>query len=100
VAEHRPAQPQKREKRTEDKRREAFDAERKSLLRRRRFVGALAFIPLLGAFGCSVDILPICQQIPGEWWWAAFAAILGSYIGINLRLFLERRKFRRGVASG
>ena len=29
-----------------------------------------------------------------------FAAVFGSYLGINLRLFLERRKFQREAASG
>jgi len=50
-------------------------------------------------FGCGIGIVPLCQ-IPGEWLWAAFAAVFGSYLGINLRLFLERRRFLRGVASG
>jgi hypothetical protein len=99
AADHRPAKPEKREKRSEDKRREAFESDQESLRRRRRFVGALAFLPLLGMLGCGVGFLPLCQ-IPGEWWWAGFAAIFGSYLGINLRLFLERRKFRRGAASG
>ncbi len=99
AAEHRPAKPERAEKRSDDKRRATFEAEQASLRRRRRFVGALAFIPLLGTFGCGVGILPLCQ-VPGEWWWAAFAAIFGSYLGINLRLFLERRRFQRGVAGG
>jgi hypothetical protein len=99
ATEHGPAQPERREKRAEDKRRQTFEAEQDSLRRRRRFVGALAFLPLLGMLGCGGGILPLCQ-IPGEWWWAGFAAIFGSYLGINLRLFLERRRFRRAIASG
>jgi hypothetical protein len=99
VAEHRTAQPQKREKRTEDKRREAFDTGQKSLRRRRTFIGALAFIPLGGALGCGAGLQLLCQ-IPQEWWLAIWAALFGSFLGITIRLFLERRKFRRGVASG
>ena len=99
MAEHRPARAERREKRSDDKRRETFEAEQDSLKRRRRFVGALAFVPLLGMLGCGVGFMPLCQ-VPGEWWWAAFAAIFGSYLGINLRMFLERRRFRRGMASG
>ena len=99
AAEHRPAQPQKREKRSEDKRRETFDAEQKSLRRRRTFIGALGFIPLGGALGCNAGLQLLCQ-IPQEWWFALWAALFGSFLGITIRLFLERRRFRRSVASG
>lgn len=99
AAQHRPANPEKGEKRSTEKRRQTFEADQQSLRRRRRFIGALAFIPLAGQLGCSVGILPLCQ-IPQEWWFAIFAAVFGSYLGINLRLYLERRKFQRGPASG
>ena len=39
-------------------------------------------------------------QVPQEWWLAIWAALFGSFLGITIRLFLERRKFRREVASG
>jgi hypothetical protein len=101
AAEHRPAQPERREKRTEDRRRaDAFEADQKSLRRRRTFIGALGFIPLVGALGCSVSAVPFLCQVPQEWWLAIWAALFGSFLGITIRLFLERRKFRRGVASG
>ena len=79
-----------REKRSDERRREAFEADQLSLRRRRRFIGALAFIPLLGTLGCGVGLAPVCA-VPQEWWFAIFAAIFGSYLGINLRLFLQRR---------
>jgi hypothetical protein len=98
--EHRPAQPL-REKRTEDRRRlDVFEAGQKSLRRRRTFIGALGFIPLVGALGCSAAGIPLLCQVPQEWWLAIWAVLFGSFLGITLRLFLERRKFRRGVASG
>jgi hypothetical protein len=111
AAEHRPAnrisekddqrlvKPERREKRAEDKRQEAFEASQISLRRRRTFIGALAFTPLVGALGCGVGLLPLCQ-IPQEWWLAIWAALFGSFLGITIRLYLERRRFRRGVASG
>jgi len=95
-SEHRAPKPQVR---SEEKRREAFEAGQVSLRRRRRFIGALAFIPLLGTLGCGVGLAPVCA-VPQEWWFAIFAAIFGSYLGINLRLFLERRKFLREAAGG
>jgi hypothetical protein len=99
AAEHRQAKPEKREKRSEDKRRETFEADQKSLRRRRTFIGALGFIPLLGALGCGFGVQLSCQ-VPQEWWLAIWAALFGSFLGITIRLFLERRRFRRGVASG
>jgi hypothetical protein len=99
AGEHRPSQPEKREKRTEDKRRETFEADQRSLRRRRTFIGALAFIPLGGALGCGAGLQLLCQ-IPQEWWLAIWAALFGSFLGITIRLFLARRRFRRGVASG
>ena len=98
AGEHRPAKPE-REKRSEDKRRETFDADQKSLRRRRTFIGALGFIPLGGALGCGAGIQFLCQ-IPQEWWLAIWAALFGSFLGITIRLYLERRRFRRGVVSG
>jgi hypothetical protein len=95
----RPAQPQVREKRSEDKRRQTFDADQKSLRRRRTFIGALGFIPLGGALGCGAGLQVLCQ-VPQEWWLAIWAALFGSFLGITIRLFLERRRFRRGVAGG
>jgi hypothetical protein len=85
--------------RAEDKRREAFEAERVSLTKRRRFVGALAFLPLVGNLGCAFGITPACA-VPTEWWLAIFAALFGSYLGITLRLFLDRRRFVRESAAG
>jgi hypothetical protein len=95
---HRPATPEKRDKRSEDKRRQTFEADQKSLRRRRTFIGALGFIPLFGALGCGSG-LPVLCQIPQEWWLAIWAALFGSFLGITIRLILERRKFRRGATS-
>jgi hypothetical protein len=99
AGEYRPAKPDTRDKRSEDKRRDTFEADQRSLRRRRTFIGALAFIPLGGALGCGMGLQLLCQ-IPQEWWLAIWAALFGSFLGITIRLFLERRKFRRGVASG
>jgi hypothetical protein len=96
--EQRAQRPDKRESREDEKRREAFEAERSSLVKRRRFVGALAFIPLIGNLGCAFGLTPACA-VPTEWWLAIFAALFGSYLGITLRLFLDRRRFVRESAS-
>jgi hypothetical protein len=98
AAEHRPA-PEKREKRSENKRRETFEAAQRSLRRRRTFIGALGFIPLTGALGCGVGV-PLLCQVPQEWWLAIWAALFGSFLGITIRLVLERRKYQRGAVGG
>ena len=97
--EQRGQRAEKRGTREEEKRREAFEAERVSLVRRRRFVGALAFLPLIGNLGCLIGITPACA-VPTEWWLAIFAALFGSYLGITIRLFLDRRRFARESAAG
>lgn len=99
ATEHRPATPEKRDKRAEDKRRQTFEASQLSLRRRRTFIGALGFVPLLGSFGCGTGLQLFCQ-IPQEWWLAIWAALFGSFLGITIRLFLARRRFLRGAASG
>jgi anti-sigma factor RsiW len=99
ATEHRPAAPERREKRAVEKRRESFENEQRSLRRRRNVVGALMVLPLVGITVCGAGFLPACG-IPTEWWLAIAAALFGSYLGITIRLFLERRRFLRGAASG
>jgi len=99
AGEQRVARTDKRASRSEDKRREAFTAQQRSLARRRTFIGALGFIPLVGALGCGSGVAFLCA-IPQEWWLAIWAALFGSFLGITIRLILDRRKFQRGVASG
>jgi hypothetical protein len=99
AVEHRPATPE-REKRSEERRRlMLFEADQRSLRRRRTFIGALGFVPLLGALGCGSGVAFLCQ-VPQEWWLAIWAALFGSFLGITIRLFLARRRFLRGASSG
>jgi hypothetical protein len=81
-----------------DKRRATFLAQQRRLSRRRTIVGALGFLPLAGALGCTGGVDPLCA-VPQQWWLAIWAAVFGSFIGITIRLFLERRKFERGAAA-
>jgi len=89
----------RRASRSEEKRREAFTTQQRSLTRRRTFVGALGFIPLVGALGCGSGVQLLCT-VPQEWWLAIWAALFGSFLGLTIRMILERRKFARGAASG
>jgi len=93
-AEERGAKSEKRASRSADKRRTAFLAQQRSLGRRRTFVGALGFLPLVGWLGCASGIDVLCV-LPRDWWLAVFAALFGSYLGLTIRLVLERRKWTK-----
>ena len=83
----------------EEKRRAAFEAEQRTLGRRRFFIGFLGFVPLLGMTGCQSGLSFLCA-VPAEWWLAIWAALFGSYLGITIRLILKRRRFERSAAHG
>ena len=63
-------------------------------------LGALGFIPLVGALGCSAGGIPLLCQVPQEWWLAIWAALFGSFLGLTIRLIRERRRFERGTPGG
>jgi hypothetical protein len=99
ATEQRPAPAEDRSAaRSEEKRRETFAAKQRSLSRRRTIVGALGFIPLAGALGCSGGLELLCT-VPRDWWLAIWAAVFGSFLGLTIRLVLERRRFERGAAD-
>ena len=66
------------------------------LRRQRTFVGILGVVPLLGSIGCSSGIAAVFCAVPREWYLAVWAAIFGSFLGLTIRLILERRRFERG----
>jgi hypothetical protein len=85
--------------RAEEKRRADYEAQQRTLMRRQRLIGALGFVPLIGALGCNAGVEIFCV-VPREWLLAIWAALFGSFLGITIRLVLERRKYHRGAASG
>jgi hypothetical protein len=99
VAEIAPSKGDRRLARAEEKRRADYETQRQKLVRRQRFVGALGFVPLVGALGCNAGVELFCV-VPREWLLAIWAALFGSFLGITIRLVLERRKYQRGAASG
>jgi hypothetical protein len=89
---------EKRLPRAEEKRRAEFEQQQRAITRRRTFVGALGFIPLAGMLGCNAGLELACL-VPREWWLALWAALFGSFLGLTIRLILERRKFQRNAAN-
>jgi hypothetical protein len=87
----------KRTDREAVKRRAAFDAQQRKLGRRRTVVGMLGFIPLVASLVCGTGTpLDVLCLIPREYWLLIWAALFGSFLGLTIRLILERRRFERG----
>ena len=63
--------------------------------RQRTIVGLLGFVPL------AVSVLPIAplNAVPREVYLFVWAAIFGSFIGLTVRMWRERRAFDRATAA-
>ena len=73
-----------------------FIARQKRTARTRTVVGAFGFVPLLASLACSSTsgALPFCA-IPREWYLALWAGVFGTFIGLTIRLYRERRAYER-----
>jgi len=80
------------------------DAEFQARMRRtgrlRTIVGLSGFVPLVAALVCtpSAGALPFCA-IPREWYLALWAGIFGTFVGLTIRMFRERRDHARAKVS-
>ena len=88
--------PATRSQRVEARRTAEHVARVRRITRLRTFVGALGFLPLLAALACGGAAIPLLCDIPREWYLGIWAGVFGSFLGLTIRLFLERRAFRRG----
>ena len=91
----------KRVVKEEERRRTKYAEDRKRLERRRTIAGMLAVIPL-AAWALQLPFGPLdFLGIPArDGWLLIWAALFGSFLGLTIRLVLERRKFERGAADG
>jgi hypothetical protein len=95
-----PAEP-KRVAKVEQRRRAQYEQERRRLVRQRTVILVLGLIPFVAAvvnlpFG-PLDFLGLS---PRDGWLMVWAALVGSFLGLTIRLVLERRRFERGAANG
>lgn len=91
----------KRADRDASKKRAEFLASQQRLGRRRTIVGLLGFIPLGASLVCgSGTALEVLCVLPQSWWLLIWAALFGSFLGLTIRLVLERRRFERGTQGG
>lgn len=63
--------------------------------RTRTFVGLLGFFPLAASLFC---VGPLCE-VPREIWLGIWAAVFGTFLGLTIRMWRERRAFERAGAS-
>ena len=86
----------KRADREADKKRREYAERQGRLTRRRTIVGLLAFVPLVASLGCGTPTpLAVLCFLPRDLWLLIWAALFGSFLGLTIRLILERRKFER-----
>ena len=86
----------KRAEREADKRKREYVERQQRLTRRRTVVGVLGFVPLLASLGCGTGTaLDVFCVLPRDIWLLIWAALFGSFLGLTIRLILERRKFQK-----
>ena len=68
----------------------------RSITRLRTYVGLFGFIPLGAALLCGGGSSLFLCAVPREWYLALWAAVFGTFIGLTIRLFRERRTFGEG----
>jgi hypothetical protein len=74
------------------------EARIKRLERLRAFATALIALPLAASLGCGVVAIPLLCDVPREWYLGLWAGIVGAFVGLTIRLVLERRRYERGTA--
>lgn len=100
VARAESAETPKRVDKVEERRRAKYAEDRKRLERRRTIAGLLALIPLAAwALQLPFGPLDFFGVPPRDGWLLVWAALFGSFLGLTIRLVLERRRFERGAPA-
>lgn len=76
-----------------------FQEQQRRLSRRRNILGVLGLIPLLAFASCDTPLALLCA-VPRDWLLLIWAAAFGSFLGLTIRLVLERRRYERAAAGG
>jgi|GEM_PF-2351113 len=95
----RPRKTDKAEK-AEILRRERYLATTTRLRRLRAGILVVGFIPLAGMVGCGTLGIAIACAVPQDWYFGLWAAVVGSIVGLTIRLVLERRRFEHAARVG
>jgi hypothetical protein len=91
----------KRVVKSEQRRRTQYEQERRRLVRQRTVIGFLGLLPFVAAVAnLPFGPLDFLGMSPRDGWLLVWAALVGSFLGLTIRLVLERRRFERGAADG
>jgi hypothetical protein len=82
-------------KRADVRRRAEFEARMKRIRRTRTVIGFVGFLPLFASLFCAG---PLCA-IPREIYLGLWAAIFGTFLGLTIRMWRERREFARQAGA-
>lgn len=95
----RPAHGERRAAKDAERRLAEFLAGQARIAKRRNVVALLALPILLLTLGCgSLPIpIPFACDLPREALLLVFSAIFGGYLGMTIRMFLDRRRYAREV---
>ena len=91
----------KRAVRDAEKKRVEFLASQQRLARWRSLTGVAGFVPLVLVFACgSGSPVGFLCIVPPDWLLWIWAALFGTFLGLTIRLVIERRRFERGTTNG
>jgi hypothetical protein len=82
-------------KKAEARKRADFEARMARIRRTRTAIGFLGFIPLLASVFC----VGVLCEVPREIYLGVWAAIFGTFLGLTVRMWRERRAFERAGAA-
>ena len=67
--------------------------------RTRTLIGFAGFVPLTLSLACAtVDLGPLCA-VPREIYLGLWAAVFGTFLGLTIRMWRERRAFERETSA-
>jgi len=93
-----PREPREAPRKAELRRRAEFEARQARIKRARSVIGLLGFVPLGLSLLASAGVEAL-RIIPGEVYLGVWAAVFGTFIGLTVRMWRERRAFRRATAA-
>ena len=94
-----PEPPRATVKKAEQRRRTEFEARMQRIARTRTIIGLLGFIPLTVSLACATIDLGVLCALPREIYLGIWAAVFGTFLGLTIRMWRERRAFDRGAST-
>jgi len=69
------------------------------IARTRTLIGLVGFIPLTVSLACATIDLGVLCTVPREIYLGLWAAIFGTFLGLTIRMWRERRAFERNATA-